>query len=98
MVAARDISADRKPDYWWLTEMSLLTGPPDSTGGCRSALVDNFGVSPSECNHPWSTLQSPGDEQKPVEAAVLRRQSHPIMANLPPALTISNCAFCPLFP
>jgi hypothetical protein len=25
----------------------LLTGPPDSTGGCQSALVDELGVRPS---------------------------------------------------
>jgi hypothetical protein len=41
----------------------LLTGPPDSTGGCQSALVDKFGVSPSDTIVPWSTSQSPGDEQ-----------------------------------
>jgi len=32
-------------------EMSLLTGPPDSTGGCQSALVDKLGVSPSRYHH-----------------------------------------------
>jgi hypothetical protein len=32
-------------------EMSLLTGPPDSTGGCQSALVDELGVSPSRYHH-----------------------------------------------
>jgi len=31
--------------------MSLLTGPPDSTGGCQSALVDELGVSPSRYHH-----------------------------------------------
>jgi hypothetical protein len=43
--------------YWWLPEMSLLTGPPDSTGGYQSALVDKLGVSLSQYHHPWSTLQ-----------------------------------------
>jgi hypothetical protein len=32
-------------------EMSLLTGPPDSTGGCQSVLVDMLGVSPSRYHH-----------------------------------------------
>jgi hypothetical protein len=32
-------------------EISLLTGPPDSTGGCQSALVDKLGVSPSGYHH-----------------------------------------------
>jgi hypothetical protein len=32
-------------------EMSLLTGPLDSTGGCQSALVDKFGVSHSRYHH-----------------------------------------------
>jgi hypothetical protein len=32
-------------------EMSLLTGPPDSTGGCQNALVDELGVSPSRYHH-----------------------------------------------
>jgi hypothetical protein len=32
-------------------EMSLLTGPSDSTGGCQSALVDKLGVSPSRYHH-----------------------------------------------
>jgi hypothetical protein len=31
--------------------MSLLTGPPDSTGGCQSTLVDKLGVSPSQYHH-----------------------------------------------
>jgi hypothetical protein len=32
-------------------EMSLLTGPPDSTGSSQSALVDKLGVSPSLYHH-----------------------------------------------
>jgi hypothetical protein len=36
---------------------ALLTGPPNSTGGCHSALVYKLGVSPSQYNHPWSTSQ-----------------------------------------
>jgi hypothetical protein len=36
------------------TEMSVLTGPSDSSGGCQSALVDKLGVSPKQY-HPWST-------------------------------------------
>jgi hypothetical protein len=31
--------------------MSLLTGPPDSTGDCQSALVDELGVSPTYNNY-----------------------------------------------
>jgi hypothetical protein len=33
------------------TEMPLLTGPPDSTGGCQSALVNELGVIPSRYHH-----------------------------------------------
>jgi hypothetical protein len=55
---SRDVSADRTArQYWGLPEMSLLTGPPDSTGGCQSALVDKLGVNPNQCHHPWSTSQ-----------------------------------------
>jgi hypothetical protein len=32
-------------------EMSLLTGPSDSTGGCQRALVHKLGVSPSRYHH-----------------------------------------------
>jgi hypothetical protein len=32
-------------------EMSLLTGPPDSTVWCRSALVDKLGIIPSRYRH-----------------------------------------------
>jgi hypothetical protein len=32
-------------------ETSPLTGPPDSTGGCQSALVDELGISPSRYHH-----------------------------------------------
>jgi hypothetical protein len=85
--------------YWWLpqmslltgnqpvreaaTEMSLLTGPLDSTEGCQSTMVEKLGVSPSQY-HPWSTSQNhPGMNKRPTEAAVLRCQPRPIIANLP---------------
>jgi hypothetical protein len=45
------------------TEMSLLTGPPDSTGGSQSALVDKLGVNPNVIIH-GPRRKSPGDEQK----------------------------------
>jgi hypothetical protein len=32
-------------------ELSLLTGAPDSTGGCQSALVDKLRVSPNRYHH-----------------------------------------------
>jgi hypothetical protein len=41
-------------------EMSPLIGPPDSTGGCQSALVDEL----VDTIIPWYVLQSPGDEQQ----------------------------------
>jgi hypothetical protein len=44
-------------------EMPLLTGPPDRTGGCQSALVDKLGVSPVDIIIPWSTSQSSGDKK-----------------------------------
>jgi hypothetical protein len=59
--------------------MSLLTGPPDSTGGCQSALVDKLGVTLSQ----YHIAYHPGMNNMPVETAVLRRQSHPIIASLP---------------
>jgi hypothetical protein len=63
-----------------LPEMSLLTAMPDSIGGCQSAKIDKLGVSLSQYviipNHP-------GMNNRPVQEAVLRRQSHPIIANLP---------------
>jgi hypothetical protein len=39
------------PILLFVPEMSLLTGQPDSTGGCQSALVDNLGVSPNRYYH-----------------------------------------------
>jgi hypothetical protein len=39
------------PILLFAPEISLLTGPPDSTGGCQSALVDELGVSPSRYHH-----------------------------------------------
>jgi hypothetical protein len=65
-------------------EMSLLIGPPDSTGSCQSALVDKFGVRPSRYHHIMLNIANhPEMNSRPVEAAVLRRQSHPIITNLP---------------
>jgi hypothetical protein len=85
LVAARDVSAGRKPaNTGAATEMSLLTGLPDSTEGCQITLVDKLGVSPSQYHHPWSTSQNhPGMNKRPIQAAVLRCQSHPIIAHLP---------------
>jgi hypothetical protein len=37
-------------------ERSLLTGPPDSTGGCQSALVYKLGVSPSRYRHTMAHI------------------------------------------
>jgi hypothetical protein len=33
------------------SEISLLTGRPDSTGGCQRTLVDELGVGPSQYHH-----------------------------------------------
>jgi hypothetical protein len=44
-------------------EMSLLRGPPDSTGGCQSALVDKLGViAPVNIIIHGPHHKSPGDE------------------------------------
>jgi hypothetical protein len=60
----------------------LLTGRPDSTGGCQSALVDKLGDSFSQYHHTMVHIANrPGMNNKPVEAAALRPQSHPIIAN-----------------
>jgi hypothetical protein len=85
--------------YWGLTEMSLLTGPLDNTGGCQRCLLtgnqpileaaercllDKLGVIPSHYHHTMVHIANrPGMEKRPVEAAVLRRHSRPIIANLP---------------
>jgi hypothetical protein len=64
--------------------MSLLTGLPDSTDGCQSALVDKLGVSLSQYHYTMFHIANHlGMNNRPVEAAVLRRHSHPIIANLP---------------
>jgi hypothetical protein len=42
---------------------SPMTGPPDSTCGCQSSLVDKLGVSPSRYHRTMPTKQSPGDQQ-----------------------------------
>jgi hypothetical protein len=63
------------------TEMSLLTEPPDSTGGCQRALVDKLGVTPVNIIIHGPHRKSPGDEKRPLEAAVLRRQSRTVIAN-----------------
>jgi hypothetical protein len=60
--------------------MSLQTGPPDSTGGCQSALVDKLGVSPGPSSMVH-IINHPGMNIRPVEAVGLRRQSCPIIAN-----------------
>jgi hypothetical protein len=44
--------------------MSLLTGPPDSTGGCQSALVDELGVSPSRYHHAMIHIAITWGEQQ----------------------------------
>jgi hypothetical protein len=64
--------------------MSLLTRLPDSTAGCQSALVDKLGVSLSQYHHTMVHITNhPGMKNRPVEAADLRRQSHPIITNIP---------------
>jgi hypothetical protein len=63
-----------------------------STGGCQSSLVEKLGVSLSQyhhimvriSNHPWMN-------NRPIEAAVLRSQSRPIIANLPLGTYQQNC-------
>jgi hypothetical protein len=58
LVAARDASADRTASqYWGLLGMSLLTGPPDSTGDCQSALVDKLELASANIIILWSTSQ-----------------------------------------
>jgi hypothetical protein len=39
------------PIHLLAPEMSLLTGSPDSTSGCQSALVDELGVRPNRYHH-----------------------------------------------
>jgi hypothetical protein len=56
LVATRDDSANQ-PVMGAATELSLLTGLPDSSGGCQSAVIDKLGVSPSQYYHPRSTSQ-----------------------------------------
>jgi hypothetical protein len=97
---SRDVSDGRTTSqHWGLREMSLLTGPPastggcqtclltgppDSTGGCQSALVEKLGVSLRQYHHIMIHIANQlGMNSRPVEAAVLRHQSHPIIANLP---------------
>jgi hypothetical protein len=64
--------------------MSQIAGTPDSTGGCQSALVDKLGVSVSQYYHTMVHIAyHPGMNNRRVEAAVLRRQSRLIIANLP---------------
>jgi hypothetical protein len=61
-----------------------LTGPPDSTGGCQIALVDKLGVSLRYYHHTMVHIaHHPMMNNRPVEAAVLRRLSYPIITNLP---------------
>jgi hypothetical protein len=64
--------------------MSRMAVPLDSTGYCQSALVDESGVSLSRYHHSMVHIADyPGIKNRTVEAAVLRRQSRLIMANLP---------------
>jgi hypothetical protein len=64
--------------------MSRMTRPPDSTGCCQSALVNKLGVSLSQYHLTMVDIANhPGMNNRPVETAVLRRQSYPIIANLP---------------
>jgi hypothetical protein len=64
--------------------MSLLTGLPENTGGCQSALVDKLGVSLSHYHHAMFHIANHSEmTNRPVETAVLRRQSRPIIAKLP---------------
>jgi hypothetical protein len=58
-------------------EISLRTGPLGRTGGCQSAIVDKLGVSPM-----FYIANHPGMNKRPVDAAVLRRQSRSIIYNL----------------
>jgi hypothetical protein len=96
-------------------EMSLLTGPSDSTGGChrcvcckdrKRVLVTARHVSADRTTGQYWQLPEcfgrqvrsysqfissyhgphrnhPGVNNRPVEATVLRRQSHPIRTELP---------------
>jgi hypothetical protein len=65
-------------------EMSRIAEPSGSTGGCQSALVDKLEVSLSQYHHTMVHITyHPGMNNRLVEAAVLRCQSHPIIANLP---------------
>jgi hypothetical protein len=61
-----------------------MAEPLDSSGSCQSALVDKLGVSLSQY-HPTvdHIANHPGMNNRPVEAAILKRQSHPIIASLP---------------
>jgi hypothetical protein len=71
--------------------MSLLTGLPDSTFGCKSALVDKLGVSLSQYHHiVFHIADLLRMNNGPVEAEFLRCQSHPIIAN-PRRLWLSAC-------
>jgi hypothetical protein len=66
------------------TEMSLLTGPSEITGGCQSALVDKLGVSPSLYHHSWSTSQiTCGWTKVPYRPQFWDVSLAPIIANLP---------------
>jgi hypothetical protein len=64
--------------------MSLMTRPPASIGGCQSTLLEKLVVSLSQYHHTMVHIANHlGMNSRPVEAAVLRREFHPIIANLP---------------
>jgi hypothetical protein len=78
-----------------LPKMSLLTGPPESTGDCQSALVDKLGVSLNRYHHTMVHIANhPGMKNGPVEAAVLRRQFHSIIVILQIYQSISVSLKC----
>jgi hypothetical protein len=76
-----------------------MAGPPDSTSGCQSALVDKVGVSLSQYHHTMVHIADhPGMNNRPVKSAVLRCQSHPIISNLPEWLASRPGCFIPKQP
>jgi hypothetical protein len=72
---SRDVSADRTARlYWWL--------PERSSRRIRSSPQSIPSYHGPHRNHP-------GMDNRLVEAAVLRRQSHPIITNLPVSWKLS---------
>jgi hypothetical protein len=60
-----------------------MAGPPASTGGYQRALVDKLGVTISQHRHTLVHIENRPGKNRPVQAAALRSQSHPIIANIP---------------